>query len=238
MGMKNETYKMGKSTDENPHKGHREKLKKRFIEEGLGSFADHQVLEMLLFYTIPRKDTNEMAHRLLEKFGTLESLFDASPEDLIRKGGVTPNTAVFLSMIPELARRYMIIKQGKKPILDSSSRAGEFVKSLFVGKNYEAFYVCCLNSQNQLNYAALVHEGTINEAPVYPRLIVETALRHKASSVILAHNHPGGSLRPSGADIEVTRKICDALKTISITVIDHMIAAGDSYYSFAENGLL
>jgi len=236
--MKNETYKMGKSTDENPHKGHREKLKKRFIEEGLGSFADHQVLEMLLFYTIPRKDTNEMAHRLLEKFGTLESLFDASPEDLIRKGDVTPNTAVFLSMIPELARRYMIIKQGKKPILDSSSRAGEFVKSLFVGKNYEAFYVCCLNSQNQLNYAALVHEGTINEAPVYPRLIVETALRHKASSVILAHNHPGGSLRPSGADIEVTRKICDALKTISITVIDHMIAAGDSYYSFAENGLL
>lgn len=223
---------------ENVHQGHREKLKQRFIEEGLGSFADHQVLEMLLFYTIPRKDTNEMAHRLLKKFGTLESLFDASPEELIRKGDVTRNTAVFLSMIPELARRYMIIKQGKKPILDSSSKAGEFVKSLFVGKNYEAFYVCCLNSQNQLNYAALVHEGTINEAPVYPRMIVETALRHKASSVILAHNHPGGSLRPSGADIEVTRKICDALKTISISVIDHMIAAGDSYYSFAENGLL
>lgn len=229
---------MGKSMDENPHKGHREKLKQRFIEEGLGSFADHQVLEMLLFYTIPRKDTNEMAHRLLEKFGTLESLFDASPEELMRKGDVTRNTAVFLSMIPELARRYMIIKQGKKPILDSSSKAGEFVKSLFIGKNYEAFYVCCLNSQNQLNYAALVHEGTINEAPVYPRLIVETALRYQASSVILAHNHPGGSQRPSGADIEVTRKICDALKTISITVIDHMIAAGDSYYSFAENGLL
>lgn len=229
---------MGKSMDKNPHKGHREKLKQRFIEEGLGSFADHQVLEMLLFYTIPRKDTNEMAHRLLEKFGTLESLFDASPEELMRKGDVTRNTAVFLSMIPELARRYMIIKQGKKPILDSSSKAGEFVKSLFIGKNYEAFYVCCLNSQNQLNYAALVHEGTINEAPVYPRLIVETALRYQASSVILAHNHPGGSQRPSGADIEVTRKICDALKTISITVIDHMIAAGDSYYSFAENGLL
>lgn len=236
--IKDETCNMGKSMDENPHKGHREKLKQRFIEEGLGSFADHQVLEMLLFYTIPRKDTNEMAHRLLEKFGTLESLFDASPEELMRKGDVTRNTAVFLSMIPELARRYMIIKQGKKPILDSSSKAGEFVKSLFIGKNYEAFYVCCLNSQNQLNYAALVHEGTINEAPVYPRLIVETALRYQASSVILAHNHPGGSQRPSGADIEVTRKICDALKTISITVIDHMIAAGDSYYSFAENGLL
>ena len=103
-------------------------------------------------------------------------------------------------------------------MLDSSAKAGKFITSLFVVKNYEAFYVCCLNSQNQLNYAALVHEGTINEAPVYPRLIVETALRYQASSVILAHNHPGGSLKPSTADIEVTNRICNALSTISITV--------------------
>ncbi len=220
------------------HAGHREKMKQRFVEEGLTAFEDHQVLEMLLFYTIPRRDTNEIAHRLLDKFGTLESLLDASHEELMTRGGVTRNTAIFLSMIPQLARRYMIIKQGKKPVLDSSAKAGQFVVSLFVGKSYEAFYVICLNAQNQLNYAALVHEGTINEAPVYPRLIVETALRHKASSVILAHNHPGGSLKPSGADIDVTRKVCDALKTISVTVIDHMIAAGNNYYSFAEQGLL
>ncbi|NLN65438.1 MAG: DNA repair protein RadC [Clostridiaceae bacterium] len=222
----------------NLHEGHREKVKQRFIEEGLNAFEDHQVLELLLFYTIPRKDTNEMAHRLLEKFGTLESLFDSKPEELIKKGKVTRNTAIFLSMVPELARRYMMLKQGRKPVLDSSSKAGQFITTLFIGKTYEAFYVCCLNSQNQLNYAALVHEGTINEAPVYPRLIVETALRHQASSIILAHNHPGGSLKPSNADIEVTRKICDAMKTISVSVIDHMIAAGNNYFSFAENGLL
>ncbi|MDD4295776.1 MAG: DNA repair protein RadC [Ruminiclostridium sp.] len=223
---------------ENLHEGHREKLRQRFIEEGLSAFEEHQVLEMILFYTIPRRDTNELAHRLIEKFGTLESIFDASPEVLVSEGKVNKNTAVFLSMIPQLARRYSIQKQGKKPVLDSSAKAGKFITSLFIGKNYEAFYVCCLNSQNQLNYAALVHEGTINEAPVYPRLIVETALRYQASSVILAHNHPGGSLRPSTADIEVTRRICDALNTISITVIDHMIAAGSNYFSFAENGLL
>lgn len=222
----------------NVHEGHREKMKQRFVEEGLGSFEDHQVLEMLLFYTIPRKDTNVMAHHLLGRFGTLESLFDASPEEIQRKGEVSRNTAIFLSMVPELARRYMLMKQGKKPVLDSSAKAGHFITSLFIGKSYEAFYVCCLNSQNHLIYAALVHEGTINEAPVYPRLIVETALRYKASSIILAHNHPGGSLKPSGADIEVTRKICDAMKTISIPVIDHMIAAGSNYFSFAENGLL
>jgi len=220
------------------HEGHREKLKQRFLEEGLNAFEDHQVLEMLLFYTIPRRDTNEIAHRLLNKYGTLESLFDASPEDLMQKGGVTPNTAIFLSMVPQLARKYMLIKQGKKPVLDSSVKAGNYVVSLFIGKNYEAFYVICLNSQNKVNYTALVHEGTINEAPVYPRLIVETVLRYKASSVILAHNHPGGSLKPSNADIEVTKRICDALKTISINVIDHMICAGNAYFSFAEQGLL
>lgn len=222
----------------NVHEGHREKMKRRFVEEGLGAFEDHQVLELLLFYTIPRKDTNVLAHRLLERFGTLESLFDASPEDIQRTGEVSWNTAIFLTMIPQLARRYMLMKQGKKPVLDSSAKAGQYIASLFIGKNYEAFYVCCLNSQNHLIYAALVHEGTINEAPVYPRLIVETALRHKASSIILAHNHPGGSLKPSGADIEVTRKICEAMKTISIPVIDHMIVAGSNYFSFAENGLL
>ncbi len=220
------------------HEGHREKMRQRFIEEGLSAFEDHQVLEMLLFYTVPRRDTNELAHRLIEKFGTLENLFDASPEIIVNEGKVSQNTAVLLSLIPQLSRRYLLKKQGKKPILDSSLNAGKFITSLFIGKNYEAFYVCCLNSQNQLNYAALVHEGTINEAPVYPRIIVETALRYQASSVILAHNHPGGSLKPSTADIDVTRKICDALKTISITVVDHMIAAGDKYFSFAENGLL
>jgi len=100
------------------------------------------------------------------------------------------------------------------------------------------FYVLCLDSQNRVNYAALVHEGTINEAPVYPRLIVETALRHQANSVILAHNHPGGSLQPSKADIDVTKKIIAALEPISIKVMDHIIVAGDKYFSFAEKGLL
>lgn len=223
---------------ENVHAGHREKLKQRFIEEGLESFEDHQVLEMLLFYTIPRRDTNELAHRLIKKFGTLEAIFDSSPEQLMEVGNVTKNTAVLLTMIPELSRKYMLMKQGKKPVLDSSVKAGQYISKLFIGKNYEAFYVCCLNSQNQLNYAALVHEGTINEAPVYPRIIVETALRYQANSVILAHNHPGGSLKPSTADIDVTRKISEALKTISIKVVDHIIVSGSNYYSFAENGLI
>jgi len=137
-----------------------------------------------------------------------------------------------------LSRLYLKQKWGNRPVVNSSAIAGNYALSLFAGRVYECFYVICLNSQNCVNHSALVHEGTINEAPVYPRIIVETALRHKANSIILAHNHPGGSLKASNADIDATRKICQALKTISINVVDHIIVAGDRYLSFAEQGLL
>ena len=141
-------------------------------------------------------------------------------------------------MIPSLSRRYFSKKWGDKPQLSSSIKAGEYIVSLFVGRQYEVFYCVCLDSQNRVNYSALVHEGTINEAPVYPRIIVETALRHQANSVILAHNHPGGTLQPSTADVDITKKISNALGAISIKVVDHIIVAGDKYYSFAEKGML
>jgi DNA repair protein RadC len=220
------------------HEGHRDRVKSRFLEEGLDGFADHQVLELLLFYGISRKDTNELAHKLLTEFGSLAGLFEASPQEICKRSKLTTHAAILLSIIPSLARRYFKGKWGEKPLLNSSAKAGEYAVSLFVGRTYEAFYLLCLNAQNQVNYAALVHEGTINEAPVYPRLIVETALRHQASTVILAHNHPGGTLRPSGADKEVTEHIVTALGAISIQVADHLIVAGNEYYSFMEHGLL
>lgn len=220
------------------HEGHRQRVKARFINEGLDAFEDHQILELLLFYCIPLKDTNELAHKMISEFGSLSGVFEAGPEDVSKRCGVSENTAVLVSLIPSLARRYFKGKWGEKPVLNSSSKAGEYAVSLFIGKTYEVFYVICLDNQNRVNYAALVHEGTINEAPVYPRIIVETALRHQAGNVILAHNHPGGSLSPSGADIEVTKKISAALEAISINVVDHIIVAGDRYTSFAEKGLL
>lgn len=220
------------------HEGHRERLKNRFLTEGLDGFEQHQILELLLFYVIPRKDTNPIAHQLIEKYGSLAAVLEADPKDLASISGIGNNTAVLLSLIPSLARIYFKDKWGDKPLLNSSSKAGEYVVSLFAGRNYEVFYVICLDAQNRVNYAALVHEGTINEAPVYPRLIVETALRHQANSVILAHNHPGGTLQPSSADIEVTKRIIAALDAISISVVDHIIVAGDRYLSLAEKGLI
>jgi DNA repair protein RadC len=224
--------------DKKLHVGHRQRVKNRYMAEGLDAFEDHQVLEMLLFYCIPMKDTNELAHRMINEFGSLAGLFEADPKDISKRCKVSENTAILVSLIPSLSRRYIKGKWGDKPILNSSSRAGEYSISLFMGRAYEAFYVICLDAQNRANHAALVHEGTINEAPVYPRLIVETALRHQANSVILAHNHPGGSLRPSPDDINVTRRIRTALEAISIMVVDHIIVAGDKYTSFAEEGLL
>ncbi|MDI9514482.1 MAG: DNA repair protein RadC [Clostridiaceae bacterium] len=223
---------------ENIHKGHRERVRDRFMEEGLDSFKDHEVLELLLFYCVRQKDTNELAHRMLKEYGTLHDLLEAHPRDIARRCGVSINTATLISLCVPLARRYMKRKWGNRPVLNSSSRAGEYALSLFAGRVYEAFFAICLDSQNRVNHAALVHEGTINEAPVYPRIIVETALRHKANSVILAHNHPGGSLKPSVADIEVTKKIYSALLPISIRVVDHIIIAGERYTSFAEQGIM
>jgi DNA repair protein RadC len=220
------------------HEGHRERLKARFLSEGLDNFNQHQVLEMLLFFTIPRMDTNPLAHKLIERYGSLSGVLEADPGDLEKVDGIGPNTAMFLSFMPSLCRRYMNDKWGDKPQLNSSGKAGEYAKSLFHGRQYEAFYAICLDAQNRVNYAALVHEGTIDSAAVYPRLIVEAALRHQASSILLAHNHPGGSLQPSAADLDATKKIISACDAISVRIVDHIIVAGINYFSFADRGLI
>lgn len=224
--------------DKKLHDGHRQRVKTRYLAEGLDYFEDHQVLEMLLFYCIPMKDTNELAHKMIMEFGSLAGLLETNPKDISKRCCVSDNTAILLSLIPSLSRRYFKGKWGDKPILNSYSKAGEYAVSLFTGRTYEAFYAICLDTQNRVNYSALINEGTIDEAPVYPRLIVEVALRHQACSVILAHNHPGGSLQPSGADIEVTKTITTALNSISISVFDHIIVAGDQYISFVEKGYI
>jgi DNA repair protein RadC len=224
--------------EKNIHKGHRQRIKKRFLSDGLDSFTDYQILEFLLFYSIPLKDTNTIAHNLLKKYGSLSGVFEADAKDLVKTSEIGLNSSVLLSLIPSLCRRYYKDKWGEKPVLCSVNSAGKYAVSLFAGHTYEVFYVICLDARNRVNFADPVHKGTINEAPIYPRLIVETALRHHANSVILAHNHPGGSLAPSNADLDVTEKISGALNGISIKVVDHIIVAGSDFTSFAEKGLL
>ncbi len=184
------------------------------------------------------RDTNELAHQLLKEYGSLANLMESDSRELMNRFHISEHIATLITMVPSLSRRYQLSRHREKEVLDSSTRAGEFARSLFIGYPYEVFQLILLNSKNQVNHACVVQEGTINEATVYPRVIVENALRHKAVSVIIAHNHPGGSLSPSAADISVTKKIKTALESISIRLMDHIIVAGDSYVSFAERDLL
>ncbi|MBC8532104.1 RadC family protein [Gehongia tenuis] len=222
----------------NHHRGHRQRVKDRYLREGLDHFKDHELLEFLLFYCVPQKDTKGMAYKLLDTFGSLHGVLEAPPEILMEKGGLTQNMAIFLSALPAMGRRYMESRWGDRPRLDSYHKAGQFAVTLMMGRPYEVFYVVCLDAQNRLIHADLIHKGTVDQSPVYPRTVVEAALSHHAVSVILAHNHPGGTLNPSVADVHVTDVIRRALKPISINVLDHIVVAGDQFFSFAKEHLL
>lgn len=223
----------------NIHDGHRERMRDRYIaENGLEGWSDHQVLEMLLYYCYPQGDTNEKAHRMLNEFGSLSNLMETSIQEIMRRTNVTKRIAVLISLIPHLSKRYASSKWAKRALLDSVQKAGEYVKTLFIGKATEHFYIICLNAQRQLIYSATVAEGSLTDISVYPRKIVEEALKHQASYVILAHNHPSGTINPSQNDLDATCTISRALLPLDITVIDHIIVCGEKYYSFSEHGNL
>ncbi len=216
------------------HNGHRHRIRESYINNGLEILEDHQVLELLLYYCYPRRDMNELAHSILEEFGTLHNLFEADALDICRRCGVSETTGVLFSLVAPLTKRYSQSKWSKRATLDTPARAGKYALSLFHGKTVEHFYVICLDKQKNLINAELMGKGTIDAAPVYPREVVETALKNKAACIVLSHNHPGGHLEPSVEDIAATKKITSALKVVNIAVIDHIIVAGNEYFSFSQ----
>jgi DNA repair protein RadC len=224
---------------ENLHSGHRERLRRRFQEEGIDSFEDHQVLELLLFQVLLRGDTNLVAHRLIQRFGSLSAVLEADPQDVASVEGMGAKAAAFLSMIPQVTRRYYhdrVLRD--RPKLNSSSAVAEYLIPLMAGRPEEVFYVLCLDTQCRVVYPALISEGTVKEAAVYPRHVVEVAIRHRAASVILAHNHPAGTSTPSPQDHQLTRLLVQALGPLDIKVLDHIIVASNNAYSFASEGVL
>lgn len=227
-----------KNKPENPHSGHRQRIRQKFITNSFEGFADHEILELLLFYSNPRRDTNELAHKMIKEFGTFHTLLEANPKEIMNRCGVSETTAVLVSMIIPMYRRYASGKWEKRIQLDTSSKAGNFAISLFAGEPMECFYLICLDNQRRLIYPELISRGTINEAQIYPRTIVKTALKHNSASVILCHNHPAGLLAASQSDIAATKSIISALEPIHIDVIDHIIVAGEAYLSFSEKRLL
>ncbi|AGX88185.1 RadC family protein [Candidatus Symbiobacter mobilis] len=221
------------------HQGHRQRLRARFLEDGLDSFDDHQVLELLLFHAIPRADTNPIAHTLLHRFGSLSAVLEADPKDLASVDGVGQRAAALLALIPALTRRYLQDRiERESPALSDSHAVERYLVPLMAGRPEEVFYVLCLDSRCRVLYPALVGEGTVREAHVHPRHVVEAAIRHRAASVILAHNHPGASAEPSPADHRLTALLVQTLGALGIPVLDHAIVAGSVVYSFADAGVL
>lgn len=217
------------------HEGHRQRLKEKYLYDS-DTLTDSEFLELLLFYAVPRKNTNEIAKRMINEFVTLADLCEADPKNISNACNVSEHIALLISLVSKVSKRTAVINKEKMSSskINMPESAGKHAITLFTASCYEQFYLICLNSQKRIMNSALVQKGTINEVPVYTRQVVELALRHKAHSVILAHNHPGGSLTPSQEDINITRAIESALATISIAVNDHIIVAGDSFISLKE----
>lgn len=219
------------------HDGHRQRLKNRFREEGLDHFEEHEVLELLLYYTIPRKDTNPIAHELLKKFGSLAQVLDARPEELAKVPGMGDSAATFLSLITSVGRYYLVNRTIQETILPSIEKCGQYLVPFFHGRRNEMVYILCLDAKCKVLCCKEMGEGSVNSAGVPIRRIVETALGANATSVILAHNHPSGFALPSGEDVQTTRRVAMALDAVEIQLVDHIVVADDDFVSLAQSGL-
>lgn len=218
--------------------GHRERLKQRFLREGLDGFEPHNILELALFFAIPRRDTNTIAHELINTFGSLSAVFDAPVHELMRVKGVGENAALYLKLFPSIFRIYEQDKKSKRECIASTEDAGKHILPQFVGRTNETVYAVYMDSKRKVLYSGVLFEGNVNSAQISTRKIAETAIRFNASSVILAHNHPGGLALPSREDIGTTHKIASVLRGMGIELIDHLIVADDDFVSMADSGFL
>ena len=218
------------------HSGHRQRLKKRFLEEDLDRFELHNAIELLLFFGIPRRDTNPLAHELLDTFGSFSAIFDAPYGELIKLKGMTENAATLIKLCISISRLYDIDKTSHAVILNSTQAITKFIRPYFKGKSKEELYAIYLDNTCKVLICKKLSEGSLNSAPVSPRKIVENAIACNASNVIMAHNHPQGLPVPSNADCVVTNDISKALKACEIRLLDHVIISLDSATSMLENG--
>lgn len=218
-------------------RGHRNRVRERYLNTGLDSFQDYEALELLLFYAIPRKDTKSTAKNLISRFGSLPAVLDATLEELT-EAGLSPNAAILLKLVPDMNRYYAVKTDGAGQKVHSTSDAGKILCAMFRHEQTESVRLLCLNAGGKVLKLALLNEGDINAVHFSVRKIVETALSAKAVSVILAHNHPGGTLTPSREDLDATNSAKAALSTVGIQLLDHLIISGDGYCSLREEGYL
>lgn len=220
------------------HDGHRARLKKRFLEYGAEGIDDVNLLELLLFFALPRVDTNETAHELLARFGTIDGVLEASADELLATPGVGENAAVLLKLIPTLAKRYLAAKNSIGSILASTEDAGDFLLPRFLGERDETVLLVCMDTKMKVVSCRKIASGDVSVAHLSIRKVVEQALAQNAPYVILAHNHIGGFALPSVEDVNATLQLRDALSLVGVTLIDHIVVSGDDFVSMKDDGSL
>lgn len=212
--------------------GHRRRIKEKYEKNGISGWLDYEVLELTLSYAIPRKDTKSIAKDLLSKFKAINGVLDADRKDLEAITGISKHTALFLNLLKDIVAVYMEQGIHNRDLLSSPQVVYDYLRSALKGAADEEFKMLFLDSKNQLIGIETFESGTVNRAVVYPRKVVERALYNHAVGVIIAHNHPSGTLEPSREDRQVTKTIKDALGTVDITLLDHIIIGNNDYYSF------
>lgn len=216
--------------------GHRQRVKARFLKEGMENFDETHALELLLFYAIPRIDTKPIARRLLDTFGSFADVLDADIESLQKVKGVGPSVAAYLRTIHEAERYYQISRGKKRTRLDDLNMCGEYLVNYFHGITRETVYLLCLDSQCGVLCCREVGSGDVVSANLSTRDVVEVALSAGAASVVLAHNHPGGYSEPSEQDLIVTKRICATLASVGVIMVDHIIVADGDFVSMVQSG--
>lgn len=218
--------------------GHRQRIKDKYKKSGIDGWLGYEILELVLSYSIARKDTKPIAKELMFRFKTINGVLNADSKELESVSGISEHTTLFLKLLKDIAVLYLEDDLHNKDLLSSSEAVFNYLKASLKGCTDEEFRSLFLNSRNQLIDSETLQTGTVNRSVVYPRKIVERALHQHAVGVIVAHNHPAGTLTPSAEDITVTKAIKEALNTVDIKLLDHIIIGGSGYFSFNKKGLL
>lgn len=216
------------------HQGHRERMRKKFLLNGFDNFEDHEILEFILFYAIPRKDTNEIAHLLIEKFGSLDAILDAPINLLKEVDGIGESAAIFIKMISSLARTYVERKNSTINNYKDESDLNHKIALKFIGRTEETVAVILLDAKGKIIYEGIITKGSVNAVNIYLRKIIELITLYNASSILIAHNHPSGIAVPSQEDIETTAKLSNIFQSMNINFLDHIIVADHDFVSLKE----